>query len=58
MNDGLKVQQFTTYPTAEAGRRSHPLVSSAKLEQVFDVTAPWVASAVSLTVFWLACFGA
>ena len=58
MNDGLKVQEFRTYPAAVRTRQTQHLVSSAKAGQIFDLTAPWFAVAAAAVSLWVACFGA
>lgn len=58
MNDGLKVQEFRTYPAAAGCSQPQHLVSSAKAGRIFDLTAPWLAVVAAAVSLWIACFGA
>ena len=59
MNDGLKVQQFHTAAyREEVLRRSSRAVFEKKVSDLFEAACPWILSLSTVTVMWLAFFGA
>ena len=53
MKDGLNIPEFKPIPVHKEIQQE----KSTRWVKAWDQAAPWIMVAVSLMVFWAACFG-